>query len=204
MYQETPIYFKSHRNDFLVFMNFLIFISYVIILNNLKHICEPFEEFHNFQHKLGLFWVLDHKYCYTCVCTHGFLLCIKIDFHSNLIYNGNSVCPSVWAVPGKFFQALPVILLLLLAAALPVILLLLLATALPVILLLLLLVAAADLSVNDFLNVFYGAIWSPLHETLALLLAAALPVILLLRFGVRCTRHWCRSIKSKNRDTKCS
>ncbi len=192
MYQETPIYFKSHRNDFLVFMNFLIFISYVIILNNLKHICEPFEEFHNFQHKLGLFWVLDHKYCYTCVCTHGFLLCIKIDFHSNLIYNGNSVCPSVWAVPGKFFQALPVILLLLL-----------LAVALPVILLLLLLAAAADLSVNDFMDVFCGAIWSPLDETLALLLAAPLPVILLLRFGVRCMRHWRRSIKSKNRDTKC-
>jgi hypothetical protein len=28
-------------------------------------------------------------------------------------------------------------------------------------------------------------------------------VILLLRFGVRCTRHWRRSIKSKNRNTKC-
>jgi hypothetical protein len=49
--------------------------------------------------------------------------------NNHLIYNGNSVCPSVWAVPGKFFQALPVILLLLLLAA------------------------AADLSVNDFLNV---------------------------------------------------
>jgi hypothetical protein len=72
------------------------------------------------------------------------------------MYNGNSVCPSVWAVPGKFFQALPVILLILLLAA-----------ALPVILLLRLLAAAADLSVNDFLNVFCGAIWSPLHETLA-------------------------------------
>jgi hypothetical protein len=42
-----------------------------------------------------------------------------------------------------------------------------------------------------------------LDETLALLLAAPLPVILLLRFGVRCMRHWRRSIKSKNRDTKC-
>jgi hypothetical protein len=42
-----------------------------------------------------------------------------------------------------------------------------------------------------------------LHETLALLLAATLPVILLLRFRVCCMRHWRRSIKTKNRDTKC-
>jgi hypothetical protein len=67
---------------------------------------------------------------------------------------------------------------------------------------LLLAAAAADLSVNDFLNVFCGAIWSPLHETLVLLLAVALLVILLLRFGVRCSGHWRRSIKSKNRDMK--
>ncbi len=25
----------------------------------------------------------------------------------NLIYKGNNVCLSVWAVPGRFFQALP-------------------------------------------------------------------------------------------------
>jgi hypothetical protein len=30
-------------------MKFVIFTSYVIILNNLNYICESFEEFHNFQ-----------------------------------------------------------------------------------------------------------------------------------------------------------
>jgi hypothetical protein len=85
MYRETPIYFKSHWNDFLVFMKFVIFTLYVIILNSLNHICEPFEEFHNFQiinwDSFGVLMttIVIH------VCTHGFLLCIKINFLSNNI-----------------------------------------------------------------------------------------------------------------------
>jgi len=55
-------------------------------------------------------YVCEGRHCQNDSMPRGFLFRFRRQLENNLIYKSNSggVCLSVWAMPGRFFQSLPI------------------------------------------------------------------------------------------------